>query len=244
MTATLSCMASFGATGNDSLFITANRLYEQGLYDSAASIYSRMAELQPSAVLEYNLGNAFYKTGKIAPAILHYERALRLSPGDEDIIHNLRIANLKVSDRGEVEGKDILTASWHRFLNLLPGHRWTALTLYGVQISFVWAVVTLFLRTSRLKRFTFWGTVVFITLTVLSLLLTIASHSIGKGRREAIVFAASAYVKSEPRSGSTDLFILHEGAKVQVVEDYSGWKKIQFGSEKVGWMTNDALEEI
>jgi tetratricopeptide (TPR) repeat protein len=240
-----SLVASVASPGQTSgLLEKANDLYAAGLYDSAAIVYGELALSEPSAIVEYNLANALFKSNQLAPAILHYERALRLDPDDEDIVHNLRIANLRVSDKAEETGTDLLIASWHRFLGLLSGSQWSLLSIILVWLAFVAALVVLFFSRGRLARLVFWCCVVLTGVAVLTVFINAAHASIGKRRPEAIVMQAAAYVKSEPRAESTDLFILHEGAKVHLMDSYKDFKKVRFGSDKVGWMSTEAIEEI
>lgn len=238
----LCSIASYGKFDDE--FARANELYAAGHYDSAAAVYGELATTQSSAVIEYNLANALFKSNHLAAAILHYERALRLDPDDADIIHNLRVANLQVTDKAEETGTDLLMASWHRFLGLLSSTQWSLVGITLVWLAFASALVVLFFSGTRLTRLMFWCSVVLTVMALLTVFINAARNSIGRGKPEAIVMEASAYVKSEPREESTDLFILHEGAKVHLIESYKSYRKVKFGSDKVGWMNADAIEAI
>jgi len=228
----------------DERFATANSLYADGLYDSAAAIYRTLLDDVSSAEVEFNLANAYSKLDKIAPAILHYERALRLNPHDADMEHNLRLANLRVTDKAESEPRDMLAIAWQRFLYLTDPTKWAWLAVAMVWVAFICGVVVLVYRRTPGVRGFFWLAIVFSALALIALGVNVARSKYGAGQREAIVFSASAYVKSEPRAESTDLFILHEGAKVRVLESYASWSKVQFGREKTGWLGHSDIEEI
>ena len=87
----------------DSLINKANEMYAQGKYQDAAIVYENILKQgYESAELYFNLGNAYYKQNVIATAILNYEKALQLSPNDDDIKYNLELANRFVVDKIEV----------------------------------------------------------------------------------------------------------------------------------------------
>ena len=90
------------ALNPDSLLSQANQLYKEKNYNGAIELYdSIISSGYYSSDVYYNLGNAHFKMGHLAPAILNYERAKKLAPSDDDIDFNLRIANLRVVDRVE-----------------------------------------------------------------------------------------------------------------------------------------------
>jgi tetratricopeptide (TPR) repeat protein len=90
-------MLSFG---NKQLMVDA--YYAKGQYKEAAAGYQQMVnDGYKSAVIYYNLGNAYYKLGDIPSALLYYEKAHKLSPGDDDINFNIRYVNSKTTDKVE-----------------------------------------------------------------------------------------------------------------------------------------------
>ena len=74
--------------------------------------------------------------------------------------------------------------------------------------------------------------------------LAISSKNLTEANRPAIVFAEITSVKLEPRNSAKDVFTLHEGTKVHVLEEKDNWKKIQLADERIGWITKDAIKEL
>ena len=69
---------------------SANKHYMEGEYRQAIQLYQQVLNKGIEAPgIYYNLGNAYYKTHQLAPAILNYERALLRNPSNEDIQYNL-----------------------------------------------------------------------------------------------------------------------------------------------------------
>ncbi|MBT8264093.1 MAG: tetratricopeptide repeat protein, partial [Muriicola sp.] len=78
---------------NNALFENATTAYNKGNYEAAIQNYLEILENgEHSAILYYNLGNAYYKLNKIGPSIYYYEKALLLDPNDTEIKQNLAFA--------------------------------------------------------------------------------------------------------------------------------------------------------
>ncbi len=61
---------------------------------------------------------------------------------------------------------------------------------------------------------------------------------------EAIVMVQAASVKSAPEKEGSDIFILHEGTKVEVLSSYDGWTEIMIADGNKGWVPADSVELI
>lgn len=227
------------------LFDTANARYEQQDFEGAISAYLQLVdEGYRGAELFYNLGNAYYKTKAIGPSILYFEKALKFNPDDEDIQHNLGMANLQIVDKVDAVQKSAVSKQWDALLNSLSLSGWAWLTVTLIWLSGFLAITFLISKRNTIKKILFVGAIVFLTGWLLSLYLAGQKYSLDHKGKFGIVLATNSYIKSEPSGNSTDLFILHEGVKVKIIEEKNGWLNIRFDENRVGWIPADDLEMI
>jgi tetratricopeptide (TPR) repeat protein len=240
-------MLSGSIRGSDaeSRYAAAGKAYEQKDYAAAITAYdSLLKDGYRSSDLFYNLGNAHYKAGNIGRAVLNYEKALKLSPDDDDIRYNLRIANLKVVDKIDA----IPAVFYRRWLNTVSGwcspDTWSwwliagcwllAGTVFGFVVS----------GSSGRKKLFFLAGLLCLLLVGFTALAGWESHRLSTQEHEAVVLAPSVYVKSAPDEKGNDLFILHEGTKVSLLDRVNGWQEIRLANGSVGWVTDASLEAI
>jgi tetratricopeptide (TPR) repeat protein len=124
----------------ESLFLRGNALYQQGKYAEAREAYQEILKAgYVGGEVFFNLGNAYYKEGDIARAILNYERARRFIPGDDDLLHNLQLANLQIADRIEPAPRLFISDFWDgvRQSISLDAATWLTFVLYLLLISCV-----------------------------------------------------------------------------------------------------------
>ncbi|HXH17902.1 MAG TPA: tetratricopeptide repeat protein [Chitinophagales bacterium] len=227
------------------LFSQANQLYKEKNYESAIVLYDSIVKSgYSSAELFFNLGNAHYKLGHLAPAILNYERAKKLAPSDEDIDFNLRIANLRVVDRVEPL-PELFFVRWVK--NIVIRHSsdgWAKLALLLLWAAFLCAMLFLFASNILLKRTGVFAAILALLLALASAFTAYSQYNYQRTRDAAIVGVKNVYIKSAPDPQSTDLFMLREGVKVKLLEAEGEWQKIQLVDGKVGWMRKEGLEVI
>jgi tetratricopeptide (TPR) repeat protein len=225
--------------------ILANRLYSESNFREAALVYQRIINAgYHAAGVYYNLGNAYYRSGNIPSAILNYERAALLSPGDEDIMFNLELARTRVRDRIETLPQFFLNRWWQRARNLVSTGTWAILS-----VSFfimMLAVVSVFLFSSSMlvKKASFWLAVSFLTISLLSFSLGMDQRNYLRNHAAAIVFAPVVPVKSSPDAYSADLFLIHEGTKVRVEESIGDWRLVRLNDGNKGWIRVEDIEMI
>jgi tetratricopeptide (TPR) repeat protein len=240
----LSASFSF-AQNEEKLFQQGNEFFRQKQYDKAIESYHQLVNSgYEGTALYYNLGNAYYREGKIGYAILYFEKALKLSPGDEDIKHNLTLANLKTIDRLESLPQFFLFEWWESLLALFTTSGWTV-TVYIFYILFIFSIAFYFFSRNSLQQ-----RVVLITgITSLILLLLGSTLLIIKLNKElniksGVVVENTVNVKLSPDNGSNDAFIIHEGIKVKLEDKVDNWIKIRLEDGKVGWIQNDDAKII
>lgn len=227
------------------LFKKANEMYRSKQYEQSIVLYdSILRENKTDYLVYYNLGNSHFKLNQIAPAILNYERAKTLNPDDEDVNYNLKIAYSNTVDKIEPLPLLFYQRWWQSFLNLLPTGAWSILAISILWISLAAGVAYLFAKTVSFKRNAFLAAINLLVLAGICYYISMASHRLIYGNHGAIVMDPSAYVKSSPDDKSTNLFMLHEGTKVEVTEEIEGWKKIKIANGNVGWVATSKVEKI
>ena len=219
--------------------------YMKNDYASAIQIYEALLNRGEAADIYYNLGNSYYKAGDIAKAILNYERALLLQPGNGDIRANLEIARSKTVDKVEPV-PEIFFVSWTKSLiNSMSVDSWA---VCGV-VCFILLIVSLYLfifsKQIVLKKAGFISGIVFLAVTILANVFANQQKDELTKRNSASVINPSVTVRSTPSESGTSLFILHEGHKVGVKDgSMKDWKEIRLEDGKVGWVPASAIEII
>ncbi len=229
----------------DLLFQKANELYKAKNYSNAAIQYEQLIkEKYMNAEIYYNLGNAYYKLDKNPLAILNYERALKLNPGDEDILFNLKIAQLKLIDKID-NVPEIFYVRWlHDLYMLFSTDTWATITSICIWLLFLFAALYIISNTIFLKRSGFILAIIFLFISGFTWFLGQLNYESTQVSKSGIVVAVSAYVKSSPGENNTDLFLLHEGAKIKVLDAYDNWLKISIANGSVGWLKKVDIAEI
>ncbi|MDR2937126.1 MAG: competence protein [Rikenellaceae bacterium] len=229
----------------DRVWNEANEAYTAGRYGDAIAAYDSIrAAGCGSAKLFYNLGNACFKDNRIGPALLNYYRAQRLAPGDADIDHNLRVANAYVVDRIETVPVFFLKRWVIEVRSWFGSNGWAWLSLVWLTVGLCAAGFYLLSGRIRMRRFGFYGGIV-----CLALFLVSAGFA-AKGRRtalkpdEAVVMARSAVVKGSPDGNSKDIFVLHEGTKVKVLNALGDWREVSIADGNQGWIESRAVALI
>ena len=226
-------------------FERGNALYQKGKYEEAIAAYETILDSKrESAELYFNLANCYYKLNKVAPAIYNYEKALVLSPNDPEIQNNLAFAHKLTIDEIKVVPKVGFSKMLRDFTGAFQYNTWawTTVALSGFFLLFF--VGYYFSQLTLSKRIFFIGMFLLVFLILLSGLAAIFEKSHFQNERPAIVFAEIIQVKSEPKSSSSDVFMLHEGAKVFLHESIENWMKIELTDGSEGWIENTAVKSV
>ena len=223
----------------------ADSAYARGEFQQAIKDYEALLKQGASADLYYNLGNAYYRSENITRAVLNYERALLLSPGDRDIRFNLQIAQAKTIDK-IVPESEMFFFTWYRALvNLMSVDGWASVALVSLALVIILLLVYLFSDRVWLRKVGFFGGILMLLLFVLSNIFAWQQKQNLLFRKGGIVMTPTISVKSTPASNGTDLFILHEGTKVVITDSsMKDWREIRIADGKEGWIESKHLEEI
>ncbi len=230
----------------ESFFEDGNRLYQQGDYQAALDNYLRILNSGlESGPLHYNIGNAYFKLGRLGEAILHYERARRLIPGDEDLRANLELARSLTVDEIEPLPRFWLFRAVSWWVRLLP-RGWLALLVgAGYVLAMAGLVVAILKRGNAAAG---WARGIAIGSAAVALIfginLTVLELGIGQPA-EAIIMAEEVAVQSAPSDDrALQVFTIHEGTKVRVEQRTEEWVEIVLEDGKVGWVRVNVLEVI
>jgi len=238
------CVACFASSASDSLS-KANDLYAKKKYADALVIYKALNKSNyQSATLLFNTGNAYYKTNDFVNAILFYERALLLDPNNEDIKFNLEVARTNQVDKLAVIPEFFLTSWFTVAAGILSSNSWAILSLVLFTGALVLAYLFLFSQSVVQKRSLFSAIILVLLLSGTTLYVSSFQDKRLTQKKAAILMTASVTAKSSPDDAGTDLFVIHEGLKVTMIDKVSGWVKIKLSNGSVGWLKMTDVEVI
>lgn len=233
------------AQQTDALFLEANNLYKKEAYSKAIDLYKSIeAKGVASDDLYFNLGNAYYKMNKIAPAIYNYEKALLLNPLHFDAQNNLTFAKRMTIDVIKVLPTTFLQRFTQVVIMKFSYNTWAYLAVLMAFLAAIWFLWYHFAVSSRRKLLLFNLTVLSVILLATTVFFAFHNFGVVKNNRVAIVFALKTEIKNAPAVSADEIFDLHEGTKVIVLDAVDDWKKIKLADGKVGWIIASDIREL
>lgn len=233
------------SASSDQLIEKANAAYVDGQYSYAIELYEELLKQNLEAPqLYYNLGNAYFKENRLGQAILNYERALRLKPGDDNTIYNLEIARGRMVDLINPTPLIFYERWWKLIFTMFSADTWAKLALVFLTLTLSFVGSFLFFKTRGMKKVAFGLTLIGILFMLLSFFSARAQHYHTFEKKEAIVMVQRATAKSSPGDNSPDLFVIHEGSKAQITGELGQWYEVRLANGNVGWVKKSALEII
>ena len=219
--------------------------YNKGNYQQAIHDYEELLHKGVSADLYYNLGNAYYRMDNITRAIINYERAFMLSPGDEDIRFNLQLAQSKTIDKISPESEMFFVTGYHSLVNSKSIDQWAYLAIGSIIAMLVLVLLYLFSGNIILRKVGFFGAAFMLLLFILSNVFAYQQRRQMKERDTAIVTTPTVNVRKTPKTDATAAFVIHEGTKVKIVDkSISDWLSIKLADGREGWLLTNQVEEI
>jgi tetratricopeptide (TPR) repeat protein len=229
----------------DEMMDNANSLYQKNDFTGAQKVYKELLDNgYQSAVLYYNLGNAHYRMGDLGYAIYYYEKALKLAPGDEDIIHNIKIANSRTVDKINEVPKIFITRWWDGLVVSLSANGWSFVLLLVFALFLFYLGLYLLTKKNSLQRIAFYSGSGVLAVLILVLIIWLARLNIETSENFGILLDKNATVKVSPDVQSNDAFMLHEGIKFSLEEKMNGWYKIKLADGKLGWLPQNSVGKI
>lgn len=224
----------------------ADALYEKGNYEEAAAAYESLLKVEGlAAEVYYNLGNCYYKLDKIPFAVLNYERALLLDPGDGDIRANLALARGKTVDKVVPPSEMFFVTWWRDLTNCMSMDSWTIVGFSAFILMLIGILVYRFVPQLLARKIGFYSAMFLFALVIIANFAAFSQHRDLTHRNTAVILAPSVVVKSSPSDRSTDLFLIHEGSKVEILDNsMKEWMEVKFEEGKQGWIPVNVAEII
>lgn len=221
-----------------------NEDYKQSiiLYEQVAA--QSLSENKESAEVYYNLGNAYFRDGQTAKAILNYERALLIKPGDADIRHNLRFARTRIEDKIDTASSFFLTNWIESLRNSFSSNSWAAIGIMFFVLFLVCLALYLFMKKVWIRKASFYAGLVVLLLVFVANAFAFSQRNGQLKRNQGIIMSASASVMNSPDTDSKEIFRLHEGTKVKLREIDGNWYEIEIANGNVGWTSKENIEII
>ena len=222
---------------------SASIAFNSGDFKKALNKYEQLLNQgYSSAALFYNLGNTHYRLKNIPESILFYEKAMKLDPSDEDIAFNLAIANQRVVDKIEEIPDSFIATAYKSIRNVLTLDGWTMLNLIAVLTAFLAFSLYLLIASSFGKQAGFIiGTTAIIVL-IFGSIMGQSSFNVVSNENSAIVFETNVTIMSGPNNSTTELFGIHSGTKVLILEAANDWYKIKLANGSIGWLAQTAVQ--
>ena len=242
----LLAMICFGGTSAKA--VTKNNAdteYQKGNYQQAIRDYEEILKNGESAEIYFNLGNAYYRTDNITKAVLNYERARLLSPGDDDINFNLQFARSKTIDKITPQSEMFFVTWYKSLVNFTSVDNWAKTGILCIVMALLLVLLYLFGPQLMLRKIGFFGGLAFFVIFLLSNLFAFQQKQALDNRTGAIIMTPSVNIKKTPAKNSADQFVLHEGTRVDIIDKgMTDWRCIRVGDGREGWIETKAIEEI
>lgn len=219
--------------------------YKKGNYMQAIRDYEELLKKGPSVELYYNLGNAYYRTDNITRAVLNYERALLLSPGDDDIRFNLQMARSKTIDKITPKSEMFFVTWYKSLVNFTSIDGWANTAIVSIAIALLLILCYLFGKKILIRKAGFYGAMFFVLLFIASNIFAYEQRRILTRRTGAIITSTSAALKKTPVANSEYNTIIHEGSRVEIIDDtMKDWKLVELEDGREGWIQSSQMERI
>lgn len=225
-------------------FIKGNEAYKAGDYEAALNHYLEAEPHTEGLAINYNLGNAYFKLGQIPESILHYERARRFAPSNEDVLYNLSLANDLIVDKIEVLPKSKVQIWWRTFRYSMGPDGWAKICILLSVAAVILYLLFYFAHGKGLRRTGFFGALIAFIFAILAYTLAVSAENYRYAEKSAIIFTDKVDVKSEPRGGSVNVFVLHAGTKVELLSQEGEWYEVEIASGAQGWIHENELRVI
>lgn len=227
------------------LWAKANDAYSMGQYETALADYRQIEDAgYESYKLYYNMGNAYYKTDNMGKAILYYEKALKLNPAGKDAMNNLQIAKLRTLDKIDVLPEFIIGTWVKDIRNMMSSNGWGYTAVGLLVLVCVLLLLFKFAPTTGGRKLSFVLACVAFLFFIFSLMFAVNLRVKANSDDFAVVMVPVSNVKSAPNSTGNNLFILHEGSKVEILEQAGKWCRIEISDGRQGWLESDDVEVI
>lgn len=223
----------------------ADEAYSKGKYQEAIINYEAALKKGKSADLYYNLGNAYYRTDNITRAVINYEKAHILAPGDADITHNIEVARSKTIDNIQ-PGEKIFFKVWYEDIKTSMGiDTWATVSLISLIVALILFLVYLFAKPIAVRKAAFYLSVILVIFFIFGNVFASQLKELATEPSAAIIVSPTVTAKKTPTAEGADACILHEGTRVEIIDDaLKGWLEIRLADGREGWISDSEVEVI
>lgn len=233
------------AADEQAVFEKSNQQYAKGNYKEAIAGYQQILNAGYQSVPVYfNMGNASFKNGDIPSAIYYYEKAHKLAPGDDDINFNIQFANLRTTDKIDAAPEFFLSKWWNGFILMFSATALAVWSILFILLACTALVTYLFTYSVVIKKASFYSTFILFIVGLFTIFIGNRQANYFDTHHQAIIFSGAVTVKSSPDNAAKSLFVIHEGTKVDVLDNNSNWTKIRLPNGNEGWIVAGDAKEI
>lgn len=237
-------LLSFSLIAQNKLEKEAEKFYAEKDYRQASQIYETLMKQGESADLYYNYANTQFKLNNLGQAILFYERALVLSPYDNDIRRSLEFAKTTTTDKIAGYHSFFLVDWFENMGKIFNANQWAYICVGLFVLSLLFGLTFLFSSTLSIRKISFHISIIALFFAIISFIYTFHERQYLSNNPYAIVTAGSTSVKASPTLTGKELFVLHEGTKVKVIGTNENWNKIEIADKRIGWLQKSTVEAI
>ncbi|MFT5166487.1 MAG: tetratricopeptide (TPR) repeat protein [Saprospiraceae bacterium] len=235
----------FAFENNPSVFQSANEAYQTGDFNTAVKQYEQLLqEDYQCADLHYNLANAYFRLNQVGNAVLHYEKAALLNPGDEDVLYNLKVVQKALPDQFDVIPDFFVTRWWRESQKIASPGGWGILGLLILWSGIAGLILWLRGRNRKIRKQGFIAGVILLLISILPFSLGFSVAKNLKDSKRAVIMVRQINLKSAPDEVSENLLELHEGTSLWILDEIGAWKKIRLSNGEKGWLETKVLAKI
>lgn len=233
----------------------ADSAYAADNFAEAVAGYEQViADEGSSSPLYYNLGNAYYRHGKLGKAVIAYERALKIDPSNSDAAFNLAFVNRQLADKQRTD-KSTLGIMFDKVIGWFSPDQWAWICCGIFILSLALVAVYLFTESVGLRKLGFFGAIGGVVLTILTFIVAENAASVTLGNDSGIVVSQSVILSSSPRAPkdrNEEVALIHEGTKLRIIDSLNTrvdsastkWYKVEIDRTHQGWLQQQTIEKI
>lgn len=238
-----------------SLTEEADSAYMHDDYAEATRLYLQIAnEEGTSSNLYYNLGNCYYRQKQLGRAILYYERALRLDPGNSDARANLEFVNSKITDEPGDRGM-FISNTVNGFAQKTGANIWAGIAIASFILLLGSIAVYVFMSNVRMRKLGFFGAFALLAICVLANIFASIATRYSTSSTIAVVVEPSTLLSTSPRAPkdrSEEAVLLHEGTTVEILDSVTTrtdstavkWYDVKVDNSTRAWIRGSDIERI
>ena len=186
-------------------------------------------------------------------AILNYERALRLNPGNEDARFNLDFVKAKCIDKIP-DNRNFITRLVDSVINLFAPNTWAYLSIFTLILIISSIALYMYAKNIQMRKIGFFGGIILTFMWVLMIGFSIVAAINATDKSNAIIMDESTMLSVgpfSPQNHAEEAILLHEGTKVEILDSVQSqnetegiqWYEIEINGNRA-WINSLSVEKI